>query len=194
MELEKTVASNLTELRKRKQWTQLELADKINYSDKTVSKWERGDGLPDLKTICKLAELFGVTVDYFVTENASSEIKKYSAPKEEKGYHLVISMLAVVGIWLAVTLIYVYTLIYQNQNCWTLFVWGVTASSAVLIYFNIKWGNRKYNLIYSSVLCWSMLASLYLQFLSYNLWAIFIVGVPIQAALVLLALVRLKYR
>ena len=65
MELEKIVAANITELRKSRQLTQLELAEKLNYSDKTISKWERGDGLPDLKTICKMAEIFGVSVDYF---------------------------------------------------------------------------------------------------------------------------------
>ena len=63
MELEKTVAANITELRKSRQLTQLELAEKLNYSDKTISKWERGDGLPDLKTICRMAEIFGVSVD-----------------------------------------------------------------------------------------------------------------------------------
>ena len=71
MELEKIVAANITELRKSRQLTQLELAEKLNYSDKTISKWERGDGLPDLKTICRMAEIFGVSVDYFVTEGAS---------------------------------------------------------------------------------------------------------------------------
>ena len=74
MELEKTVAANITELRKSRQLTQLELAEKLNYSDKTISKWERGDGLPDLKTICRMAEIFGVSVDYFVTEGAAEEI------------------------------------------------------------------------------------------------------------------------
>ena len=66
MELEKTVAANITELRKSRQLTQLELAEKLNYSDKTISKWERGDGLPDLKTICRMAEIFGVSVDYLI--------------------------------------------------------------------------------------------------------------------------------
>ena len=86
MELEKIVAANITELRKSKQWTQLELAEKLNYSDKSISKWERGDGIPDLKTLCKMAELFSVSLDFFVTDGASEQLKKYAAPKEEKGY------------------------------------------------------------------------------------------------------------
>ena len=71
MELEKIVAANITELRKSKQWTQLELAEKLNYSDKSISKWERGDGIPDLKTLCKMAELFSVLLDFFVMDVCS---------------------------------------------------------------------------------------------------------------------------
>ncbi|MBS7264385.1 MAG: helix-turn-helix transcriptional regulator, partial [Eubacteriales bacterium] len=78
MELEKIVATNITELRKSKQWTQLELAEKLNYSDKSISKWERGDGMPDLKTLCKMAELFSVSIDFFVTEGAAEQMKKYN--------------------------------------------------------------------------------------------------------------------
>ena len=70
MELEKIVAANITELRKSKQWTQLELAEKLNYSDKSISKWERGDRKPDLKTLSKMAELFSVTIDFFVPDGA----------------------------------------------------------------------------------------------------------------------------
>ena len=59
------------------------LAEKLNYSDKSISKWERGDGRPDLKTLCKMAELFSVSLDFFVTDGASEQLKKYAAPKKE---------------------------------------------------------------------------------------------------------------
>ena len=68
--LEEIVACNLTELRKNARLTQSELAEKINYSDKSVSKWERGEALPDLKVLTQLAGLFGVSIDYFVTKDA----------------------------------------------------------------------------------------------------------------------------
>ena len=79
--LEQIVANNLTELRKEQKWTQAELAEKINYSDKSVSKWERGDALPDLKVLLQMAELFGVSLDYFVTENA---VQRHLIKKPEK--------------------------------------------------------------------------------------------------------------
>lgn len=197
MELEKTVAANLTELRKSRQWTQLDLAEKISYSDKTVSKWERGEGLPDLKTICQLAELFGVTVDYFVTEDAAADREKFNAPKSEKGYHICISLLAVLGMWIALTVGYVYTLSYLGNNCWTLFIWGVPASFLILEVLGrrfLKKEMRAFELPVMSLLCWTLLAAIYLQFLEYNIWPIFFVGIPVQAAILLLGYVNRRYR
>ena len=82
--LEEIVAYNLTELRKNARLTQAELAEKINYSDKSVSKWERGEALPDLKVLTRLAELFGVSIDYFVTKDAGKQKKEFDFPKSDK--------------------------------------------------------------------------------------------------------------
>lgn len=176
MELEKIVATNITELRKSKQWTQLELAEKLNYSDKSISKWERGDGMPDLKTLCKMAELFSVSIDFFVTEGAAEQIKKYNAPKEEKGYRLVISLLMIAGIWTAATAFFIYLMMYKNINAWTLFIWAIPLSAAIMYRFSMKWGNKWVGLFCSSLFCWSLLAAFYLQFLSYNFWLLFVVA------------------
>ena len=59
--LKKNIAKNLSSLRKSAGLTQAELGEKLTYSDKSISKWERGDGLPDLLVLDKLAELYGVT-------------------------------------------------------------------------------------------------------------------------------------
>ena len=66
MELKDIVAKNLVELRKIFGFTQLEKAEKLNYSDKAVSRWERAQAIPDAKVLLQLAELFGVTVDYLL--------------------------------------------------------------------------------------------------------------------------------
>lgn len=193
MELERIVAYNLAELRKSKKMTQLELAQKINYSDKSVSKWERGDSLPDLKTLCTLADLFDVTLDYFITENAATEIKAFSAPKERRGYRTVISLLALAVVWSFITIAYVYCLVYLGKNNWTWFVWGAPISAALLRFFNHKWKTKKLDVLLSSIFFWTLLASLYVQFLSYNIWPIFLVGVPIQVILVLWNILRTKF-
>ena len=86
--LEEIVAQNLAELRKDRGWTQAELAEKLGYSGKSVSKWERGEALPDLKVLYQMSELFDVSLDCFVTENALAECRKNgkNAPKNELGF------------------------------------------------------------------------------------------------------------
>ena len=66
------IAKNLVELRKQNRLTQLELAERLNYSDKAVSKWERGESIPDVITMKALADLFSVSVDYFIRKSRSS--------------------------------------------------------------------------------------------------------------------------
>ena len=62
------IASNLTKYRKNLGLTQLELAEKLNYSDKTLSKWERGESIPDIVTLKQLASIFGVSVDVLISK------------------------------------------------------------------------------------------------------------------------------
>ena len=65
------IAQNLIRYRKAANLTQAELAQKINYSDKSVSKWESGNGVPDIYIFLKLADLYGVTVNDLGGENSS---------------------------------------------------------------------------------------------------------------------------
>ena len=188
------IAANIYEYRLKCGYTQKELANMLGVSVQTISKWERGDGMPDLKTLCKMAELFSVSIDFFVTEGAAEQMKKYNAPKEEKGYRLVISLLMIAGIWTAATAFFIYFMIYKNVNAWTLFIWPIPLSAAIMYRFSMKWGNKWVGLVCSSLFCWSLLAAFYLQFLSYNFWLLFVVGAPIQAAIVLWWIVVVKYK
>ena len=63
-DLKTVVGKNLASLRKQAKLTQIELAEKFNYSDKAVSKWEQGATLPDLETLKQLSDFYGVTIDY----------------------------------------------------------------------------------------------------------------------------------
>jgi transcriptional regulator with XRE-family HTH domain len=72
-----TLGQKIAELRKAKNMTQLELANKLNITDKAVSKWERDISCPDINTFPKLAELLGVSVDELLkANNAISEDKE----------------------------------------------------------------------------------------------------------------------
>ena len=106
--LEQIVAENLAELRRAKGWTQAELAEKINYSDKSVSKWERGEGLPDLKVLMQLAELYGVTLDCFVTKGAAEQkLAEPTVPwRQRAGFRVVLDLLTVSIVYLLATVAY----------------------------------------------------------------------------------------
>ncbi len=191
--LEQIVAANLTELRKAQKWTQAELAEKINYSDKSVSKWERGDALPDLKVLKQMADLFGVTLDYFITENAAAEKEKFNFPKSEKGYRIGVELLAVCIIWLIAVAVYISTELYYAPGMWMAFVWAVPASSLVLAVFSQHWNFRVCIIVFRSLFCWTLIAAIYLQILisnTHNLWMLFLIGIPAQAAIVLWAQIR----
>ena len=190
--LEEIVAANLTELRKNARLTQAELAEKINYSDKSVSKWERGEALPDLKVLTQLAQMFGVTVDYFVTKDAGKQKKNFDFPKSENLYRIGVELLAACAVWLAATAVFFTTAIY-SKGTWMAFVWAVPASMLVLALFSQRWHYSVCVIVFRSVFCWTLLAAIYLQMLiyhGYNVWMIFFIGIPLQAAIILWSLIR----
>ena len=190
--LEQIVAANLAELRKARGWTQAELAERINYSDKSVSKWERGDGLPDLKVLTQLASLYGVSLDTFVTENAAHEIEQIQKPRGRLSLRILTELLAVSIVFLAVTVIYVLLSFYAKLNLWTLFTWAVPLSFGILTVLNIRWNYRVCAIVFGSLLSWSFLTALYLQLLQHNVWMLYIVGIPAQAAIILFSQYKRK--
>ena len=67
-ELKTVIAKNISELRRSAMMTQLDLAERLNYSDKAVSKWERAESVPDISVLKAIADIFGVSVDYLLRE------------------------------------------------------------------------------------------------------------------------------
>ena len=190
--LEQIVAANLADLRKARGWTQAELAERINYSDKSVSKWERGDGLPDLKVLTQLASLYGVSLDTFVTENAAHEIEQIQKPRGRLSLRILTELLAVSIVFLAVTVIYVLLSFYAKLNLWTLFTWAVPLSFGILTVLNIRWNYRVCAIVFGSLLSWSFLTALYLQLLQHNVWMPPPPPPPAQAAIILFSQYRRK--
>ena len=165
--------------------TQAELAEKLNYSDKSVSKWERAESLPDLEVMVKISQLFNVSLDYLVSDD---EKKTITAPEKSQRYnHMIITAIAVLTVWVIATLIFVFCQIggISAKEVWTVFVWAVPASCIVGLVFNGIWGKHYMTFILCSILVWSIITCCYLQFLSFNLWLMFIVGIPPQAVILL---------
>ena len=182
-QLKAIVAKNLIELRKCKNMTQSELGERLSYSDKTISKWENGDSSPDLSALCKIASLYGITLDDLVQEGAVKKIDEKAEEKESKQVYQrsVILGLSVAVVFLVAALVFVYILLNTDKAVWQLFVWAIPISCLLLLRYSIKDGNWKRKRMWIlTILCWSLLLCTYLQLLEYQVWLIFIVGAPIQ--------------
>lgn len=186
-DLAQTVAENLVKLRKGKKMTQSELADKFGYSDKAVSKWESGRGIPPLEVLKPMADYFGVPIDYFVTSAEGKKDPNYLETKSNSVNKLIITLLAVVVIWLAAIIFYVLVLFTSGIYFWMSFLWAIPASSVILIIFNGIWGKRKWLFPILTVFLWSLLTCFCLQLIDYNIWLLYLLGIPAQVAIILWA-------
>ncbi|MBQ8430334.1 MAG: helix-turn-helix transcriptional regulator [Clostridia bacterium] len=183
-DLNNIIADNLIRLRKANKLTQLELAQKLNYSDKAISKWERGESMPDIYLFKQLAEMYGVSLDYLTTEHSAEETVKYKKPGQVNN-KLIITLLACLLVWICATIIYVNIILIYHHYYWMIWLWAVPVSCIVLIVFSSIWANKFYVLTTISCFIWSMLACFYLQFIKYNIWSIFLIGIPAQIAVFL---------
>ena len=178
------IGNNIRELRKINQMTQTDLAEKLNYSNKAVSRWESGEVIPDVQTLNKICQLFEIPISNIFEEKLQTE-KVKKEYKFRMGNKMAITLLAIMLVWLIATVIYVYSKITFNDNFWQVFLWAVPISCIVGIVFNSIWGRKFLNFVLISILVWSTLACLFVQFIQYNMWLIFIVGIPVQISIVL---------
>ena len=188
-DIKTTVASNLIALRKSKGLTQADVANALNYSDKSVSNWEHADSLPDISILSALADMYGVTLDYLTHEDAEEQLAYVNGKhKPDRERQLTIEILAVTIILLCSTVAFVYGYCFREVQYvfWQAYLWAIPASSILLLYFNRVWHkNILASIILKSILLWSLLLCIYLQFFDYKLWMIFIIGVPIEAIFIL---------
>lgn len=189
-DLKPIIANNIIELRKQMNLTQAELAEKMGYTDKAISKWERGESIPDVLTLKALADTFGVTLNY-LTE-AEHPKNKTEIPRRTKNNRLIISLLAAAAVWFIATVLFVYLKVYGASSVWLVFVGAVPVSMAVLLVFNSIWGKKVLNFVIISVLVWSSLAFAYLMLLPYNLFLIFVIGIPIQVLIILWSQIKTR--
>ncbi len=192
-DLKMIVAGNIGQLRRSANMTQLEMAERLNYSDKAISKWERGESLPDIGTFKEIADLFHVTVDYLLQADhpKATEIKREYTRRQRRNHRL-ITAISCVLVWLIATFVFVNIDMLGNNitRHWLCFVYAVPVTAIVVLVLNSVWGNRRWNFFIISVLLWSVLAAFYLTLLSYNLWLVFVIGIPGQIIILLWAGLR----
>lgn len=195
--LKEIIAGNIAALRKQRGMTQLELAEALNYSDKAISKWERGESIPDVVVLTQIARLFSVPLDYLVAAEHPAEAlpEEPQRARRVKRNRVLITAISIVMVWLIATFLFInFNLIptASLHNMWQLFVYAVPASSVVWLVFNSLWFDRRRNFLIISVLLWSLLAAVCLSLLSLQLptWQLLVVGVPGQVIIALWSGIR----
>ncbi|MBO4324748.1 MAG: helix-turn-helix transcriptional regulator [Lachnospiraceae bacterium] len=176
------VSQNILRLRKENNLTQAELARRINYSDKAISRWEAGEVVPDLETIYSLSEVFDVPVSQ-ITEARSEESDEES--KKGIGQKILSQIFLCCEIWFIFTAVYVYLKLTKQTNIWQLFVWTVPSCMLVLWVFNRKEPMNILLFIYSSIFVWSFTTCIYLHLIESNPWYIFFIGLPAEGLLII---------
>ena len=178
-EFKRIVADNIAFYRKQMGLTQLQLAEKLNYSDKAISIWERGESLPEVYVLHSLASFFGVTLNDFLTVG-----RKPRTPLTIKT-RILISILSAGIVWLVATVIFVLTNLIEPNidfDIWLVFIYAIPLSSIVLLVFSLLWGNNRLSFAFVTALSVGLTLSIYLSLFKFYppIWYIFIALVPIE--------------
>ncbi len=192
------IGHNIASQRKRCGLTQAELAEKLNYSDKAVSKWERGDSVPDVLTLAQLAEQFDITVNDLLTDpNALPENpgavqqameKVVEKTLKRKANRNIILGLSSILVWFIALLLYVILSTFGIDKSWLAFAFAIPVDATVMLSLRSAWRDFRWNRILISTIMWGSLLSIYLTVLllaGLNFWKLFLLGVPGQAAILL---------
>ena len=202
-ELKIRVGANIARLRKSRGLTQAELAERINYSDKAVSKWERAESLPDVLTLICLAEQLGTDMNTLtglqpanpeavsIPEPAAEPVSVPNQPpvrKKPTADRGVIQKLSSILVWVVALFLYMVLDEFGVKNLWLLFVVAIPANAIVLLSLRSAWKLYGMNRILISVIMWGFLLVIYLLLLltaKVNVWKILPMGLLGQAAIIL---------
>lgn len=189
-DIKEIIAQNIIDLRKEHNMTQGELAEKLNYSDNTISRWEHAEITPSVESLVEIAKLFDVSVEQLLHENITKKIS------DEKKIDIVkwiaTTLLCVTLVWFISAIAYFYVKTFLHVDAWMIFMWAVPASFALMMLINVKWKNRVFNFCFLSSILWTIITCFFLQFLSYHIWLVYIIGIPAQVALAIWTFVRKK--
>lgn len=177
-ELRLITASNIIRLRTEAGMTQAELGAKLNYSDKTISKWERGESIPDAFVLTQLADIFGVSVDYLLSTETEWKAPEEEPAHEERTYSVeVIILLTVFSIWTTALAIFVMLWVFEIILP-QVFLVALPISIMVFMILICAFHRTKYLMFVISSLVLSLLVMLYFFLPMKHPWQIFLLAVP----------------
>ena len=189
-ELKTAFAANLIRLRTAAGLTQAELGEKLHYTDKAVSKWERAESLPDAYVLKEMGGLFGVTVDELLTSRDEWEPTASLRTETETYSRLFIILCAIASIWTLCVVEFVIVWIVLDTIQWIVFVAAVPLSLIALLVFNSVWYHGRGNMYIIGLLVLSLLVLIYLLLLHRNLWQMFLILLPAEIVVFLACKIR----
>lgn len=195
MDLNEIVATNLIELRKHNNLTQQEFADSIGFSDKSISKWERGLAIPTVDILVKIADFYGITVNDLISENAIATYKTKKEKYGDESRKISITILLISVVWLVATSIFVNGIIREQPYMWMAFIYAIPVSSLILFFiFPRFWPAKLPRIINTSFLEWTTTFTVCLQLhlLSQPSWLMLIICIPLQIVTILVYQLRKK--
>ena len=192
------IGANIAFYRKQSGLTQAQLAEKLNYSDKAVSKWERGESIPDVLTLMQIADQFQVTVDDLLgdvnalpdnpttLERAMTQVSEKALRR--KANKNIILALSTTLVWFVALFVFGVFSSFDIPNSGLAFFSAITVNAIVLLSLRSAWHDFRWNKALISAIVWGSLVSIYASiwaFLDFNAWKIFLLGIPGQIAIFL---------
>lgn len=187
--IRETVAQNLVNLRKQHNLKQTDLAKKINYSDKAISRWENGEVMPDVETLEAIAKVYGVPTSYLIEPHSDEDCPKTNKPTKND---VLLHIFLLCVLWTILAIVFVYIQTFKGFALWQIFLWGVPISCLCTLIYWKKWKSRLVKIIVGSLCAWSFLGCVYLQWLSLNLYLVFLIGIPLQSAIIVSSFTNIK--
>lgn len=175
-DLKTVIAANLTRLRQEAGFTQVQLAEKLNYSDKAVSKWERGESVPDLRVLIKLADIYHITVDDIVRSKPDKHVKpRLNLPQKR----LIITLLSVglVGVIATVVFMIFFYIVPFKRYAYLAYICAPFVASIVFTALSAVWYKRITLAVAASLVLWSAILIIHVMlvlFTSIPVWPFYL--------------------
>lgn len=192
------LGANIAAYRKNLGLTQAGLAEKLNYSDKAVSKWERGESLPDVLTLVQLADLFEITVnDLLLDPNElpanGGKVQKVMEKAVEKALKRkadkrIIQLLSSTLVWFVALLAFVVLFALGIYKGWMCFIYAIPIDAIVVLSLRSAWRDFRWNKLLITQIMWGSLLSIFVSlwvFAGIPYWMLFLLGIPGQVAIIL---------
>lgn len=185
-EFRRLLADNLVYHRKRCGMTQAEVAARINYSDKSISKWERAEGSPDVYVLMMIADMYGIPLaELFITRDESAPPMPQEPETPSPARHSPFTVcLAVGGVWLIATIAFsvINMLPTPIVMSYLAFIYAIPASFATMEFFAAFWRLPAIlHLLFSSAILWTVALSVHLSVINVaNIYLLYVIAAVTQ--------------